>query len=141
VANLPLLPPAPIVDASGAPNAQMLQYWQQFSNQIAANIEAVANAQTSANGAGATAQDALNVANANLDQATADGLYVHQDATPPWVDPTGTLSRATFSTYTAPTISNPPTQAEVQDIANAAQSMSQHLAALIADLRSNNALT
>lgn len=48
-----------------------------------------------------------------------------------WSAATGTASKAAFATYTAPTISNPPTQAEVQAIANAVQAISQHIKALI----------
>lgn len=51
-----------------------------------------------------------------------------------WTLPTGTESRATFATYTAPTISNPPTQAEVQAIADHLQIISRHNFALINDL-------
>lgn len=55
--------------------------------------------------------------------------------------PTGTLARATFATYAAPTISNPPTQAEVQAIADALQVVSQTLAALITDMEANGNLS
>lgn len=54
---------------------------------------------------------------------------------PGWDAPTGTLERTTFATYTAPVISNPPTQAEVQAIANALQNVSRRLAALISDTK------
>lgn len=52
-----------------------------------------------------------------------------------WEAPTGTVERDTFATYTAPVISNPPTQAEVQAIANHLQLISRHLAALILDTK------
>lgn len=55
--------------------------------------------------------------------------------------PTGTLSRATFATYTAPVITPVPTQAEVQDIADALQAVSQTLAALITDMEANGNLS
>lgn len=55
--------------------------------------------------------------------------------------PTGTLSRTTFATYTAPTISAPPTQAEVQALANAVQTLSRTLAALITDMQANGNLS
>lgn len=55
--------------------------------------------------------------------------------------PTGTLSRASFATYSAPVISNPPTQAEVQAVADALQVVSRTLAALITDLEANGNLT
>lgn len=52
-----------------------------------------------------------------------------------WDTPTGTLERTTFATYTAPTITNPPTQAEVQAIANHLQVLSRRLAALVSDTK------
>lgn len=55
--------------------------------------------------------------------------------------PTGTLSRATFATYTAPVITSAPTQAEVQAIADALQAVSQTLAALITDMEANGNLS
>lgn len=55
--------------------------------------------------------------------------------------PTGSTSRATFAAYSAPVISNPPTQAEVQAIANALQTIMQRVAALITDLKNNGNLS
>lgn len=51
-----------------------------------------------------------------------------------WGVPTATLLRAILAEYTAATISNPPTQAEVQAIANQLQITTRTLAALINDL-------
>lgn len=67
--------------------------------------------------------------------------FVRQDQTSAWADATGTLERTTFATYTAAVISNPPTQAEVQAVANALQNVSRRLAGVINDLRANGALT
>lgn len=67
--------------------------------------------------------------------------FVRQDQTTAWVDATGTLSRATFAAYAGQTVSNPPTQAEVQAIDDHVKVLSQRLAALINDLRSIGALT
>ena len=53
---------------------------------------------------------------------------------PGWALPTGTVQRTTYASYTAASISNPPTQAQVQALANAVQDVSRVLAALIADL-------
>jgi hypothetical protein len=50
-----------------------------------------------------------------------------------WTAPTGTSERTTYATYTAPTITNPPTQAEVQAIATHVQLLSRRLRALIED--------
>jgi hypothetical protein len=52
-----------------------------------------------------------------------------------WADPAGTLDRSGFTAYNGQTISNPPTQAEVQAIDDAVVASSQHLAALITDLK------
>lgn len=98
-------------------------------------------AQTAATTAGATAAAAQTTANSKLDQATADTLYVKDSVGPSFAAASGTADRTTFATYAAPTISNPPTQTEVQNIANATQAASQHLKAVIDDLRANKALT
>lgn len=76
-----------------------------------------------------------------LNRATGDGRYVRQSVGAVWASPSGTADRTTYSTYTAPTISNPPTQAEVQAIANHLQVLSQHMKAMTDDLRTNKALT
>lgn len=47
-----------------------------------------------------------------------------------WVTPTGTATKGTGATYTAPSISNPPTQAEVQAMADALQLATRHIKAL-----------
>lgn len=47
-----------------------------------------------------------------------------------WAADTGTADKAAHATYTAPTISNPPTQAEVQAIANALQTATRQIKAL-----------
>lgn len=52
-----------------------------------------------------------------------------------WATPTGTLDRGAFAAYNGQTISNPPTQAEVQALDDAVVLASQHLAALITDLK------
>ena len=62
------------------------------------------------------------------------GNYVGRVVSSAWALPTGTAERTTFATYTAPTISALPTQAEVQALANEVQSLSRHLKALIDDL-------
>lgn len=50
--------------------------------------------------------------------------------------PTGTAERTAFATYTAPAISNPPTQAQVQALADHVQILSRRLKAIIDDNRS-----
>ena len=61
----------------------------------------------------------------------ADGRYVGQNGT----------SAPSYSAYTAPTISNPPTQAEVQSVANALQTASAALASVISKLHSIGAFS
>lgn len=51
-----------------------------------------------------------------------------------WSADSGTAKRSANTTYSAPTISNPPTQAEVQAMANALQDTTQALKALKDDL-------
>lgn len=51
-----------------------------------------------------------------------------------WAADTGTSKKTANATYTAPTISNPPTQAEVQAIADKLQDVSRTMKALKADL-------
>lgn len=48
-----------------------------------------------------------------------------------WTACTGTALKGGLATYTAPTISNPPTQAEVQAVANAVQTVSRAVKAII----------
>lgn len=68
------------------------------------------------------------------------GDFVGTVTTSGWASPTGTADRTTFSTYSAPTISASPTQAEVQAIADAVQVHSQRLKALIDDLKANGTI-
>jgi hypothetical protein len=65
----------------------------------------------------------------------APDTYVRRGLMSGWANATGTAARTAFATYTAPTISNPPTQAEVQAIANHVQILSQHMKAVIDDLK------
>jgi hypothetical protein len=74
-------------------------------------------------------------------RADADARYVRQDQTGAWANPSGTLTRTTFAAYAGQTVSNPPTQAEVQAIDDHVKVLSERLAALITDLRTINALT
>lgn len=78
---------------------------------------------------------------ARVDDLEAAGPYVEQDQTAAWADATGTESRATFAAYAGQTISNPPTQLEVQAIDDHVKAISQRLAALVNDLRDIGALS
>lgn len=51
-----------------------------------------------------------------------------------WTAPSGTLSRATFAAYAGQTVSNPPTQAQVQAIDDHVKLLSQRVAAALTDL-------
>ncbi len=57
-----------------------------------------------------------------------------------WGTPTSTLARTTFATYAGQTITNPPTQTEVQNIDDHVKILSQRLAALISDLKTGHQL-
>lgn len=81
-------------------------------------------------------------ANSNLITGGTDGQltskliseYLSTDNTSVYGLPTSTLARTTFATYAGQTISNPPTQAEVQALDNAVVIVSQRLGAVITDL-------
>lgn len=66
---------------------------------------------------------------------------VEKDQGPAWTDATGTPARTALASYAGQTVSNPPTQAEVQALDNAAKAISQHVVAIINDLKANGALT
>lgn len=78
--------------------------------------------------------------NAGLSVAGGDlgplfAAKVDKDTSTGWGNVTGTKSKAVFATYAAPVVSNPPTQAEMQALANHAQLLSQHLAAALDALK------
>ena len=97
-----------------------------------------AAAQSTADGATASAASAQGTANAALALANT---AVQQNVGSAWAPTSGTDSRGLFTTYVGQTISNPPTQAEVQGIDNHVVALSQHMKALIDDLSANGALT
>lgn len=78
---------------------------------------------------------------ARIDAFEVLAPFVRQDQTAAWADATGTLARTTFATFAGQTITNPPTQAEVEAIDDHLVIISQRLAALINDLRAISALT
>lgn len=57
-----------------------------------------------------------------------------------WGTPTGTLTRTAFATYTGQTVSNPPTQAEVQAIDDYLKLLSERSAAVVYDLKTGHQL-
>ena len=90
-------------------------------------------------------QDTQDLSLASLDMRVAaiETLepFVRQDQGAAWTAATGTASRSALASYGGQTVSNPPTQAEVQAIDNAAKAMSQALVALITDLKANGSLS
>lgn len=160
--------PFAMVDKNGMATGQYQIAWQQAFQKAVANAvaaaqaaTAAANAQTSANGAQGTANGAVTAASAA--QTTANGALglattaVQQKVGPTWANATGTADRTALAAFTGTstgpfTVSNPPTQAEVQAIGDALVSavsalstalvaVSQHEVALINDLYANKALT
>lgn len=78
---------------------------------------------------------------ARLDVFEALDPFVRQDQTPAWTDASGTAARTALASYAGQTVSNPPTQAEMQALDDAVKAISQHLVALINDLKSVSVLT
>jgi hypothetical protein len=69
------------------------------------------------------------------------GAVVLRDKTAEWAAATGTESRAALASYAGQTVSNPPTQAQMQATDDAVKAHSQRLVALINDLKANGTLT
>lgn len=80
----------------------------------------------------ATATTGINLATGKV--LSVNGTQVLGARITGWAADTGTDKRTANATYTSPTISNPPTQAEVQAIADALQNLSRTQKALKADL-------
>ena len=119
----------------------------QISNSTAAGRAALTGLDASTGlveqtGATAFAKRALGVAAGTSvpTRADADARYVLRDFGAAWTAWTGTASRATAATYTAPAISVLYTQSEVQAIADGLQAVSRAMMALIDDLKANGAL-
>lgn len=120
---------APIVDVqTGRITPYFQRFWQNLSftattgaNQ-SSDIAAIQSEITTINGQ-------ITAINTSLSGKVAKATFT------PWVTATGTAERTTFATYTAPTISSSPTQAEVQAIADHVQILSRRMKALIDDLK------
>jgi hypothetical protein len=132
---------AGIADSEGRPTPLFMRYFNDvlarvetaFGGIIDALNQAEA-AQQSADTAQGSADQAQLTADGKLSKTDADGYYVAQDDTPPWGTPAGPIARDAFTTYTAPVLSTPPTQAELQALADALGQASQHFGALVTDL-------
>lgn len=132
----------PIVEpGSGIPTAQFVTWWNSLVKQSLAGLDSTTGL-VEQTGASSFAKRAIGTASAvsipTFQQC--EDRYVAQKATTAWATPTGTFDRTTFAAYAGQTVSNPPTQAQVQAIDDAVKLISQHLAALISDLRANGVL-
>lgn len=89
-----------------------------------------------------TALQAADVAlDTRIDAYDALAPFVQQDQTAAWTAATGTEARTALASYAGQTVSNPPTQVEVQALDDAVKAISQHLVALVNDLKANSTLT
>lgn len=71
----------------------------------------------------------------------APGTYVKKGQLTGWASPTGATSKATFASYTAPTVSAGYVQAEAQAMADHIEILSRRMAGLIADLKTLQVLS
>lgn len=143
--RLPRLPrDVTITEGTGRAALVFQRWWQSVVEKIEAAISAIeGNAADIAAATGDIASAAVSLASldSRIDAYDALAPFVRADKTPAWVNPTGTLARTTYAAATAFTVSNPPTQAEVQAIAAHVVILSQRLAAALTDLRANDTLT
>lgn len=76
-----------------------------------------------------------------LDAIEALQPFVRQDQGAAWAAATGTEARTALASYAGQTVSAAYVQAEAQATDDAVKAISQHVVALINDLKSNGALT
>jgi hypothetical protein len=132
------------VDNQGRLSVEAIRNLNDTFKAISDAVNGVISAQVAADAAQGTADGA--VTDASAAQQTADSAYaladgkVAKSAGPAWTVPVGALAR-TYTGYVAGAISNPPTQSEVQSIANALQALSEAMVAVLTDLQDNEALT
>lgn len=137
-----------ITDAQGRPTPLFMRYFNDTLKTIETTINGVVDAQNAADAAREaadtaqqTGETAQQTADGKISQDDADKLYVSRDATPTWMPATGDADRGSFAVYQAPTVTDPPTAAQVQDLANATQTMHRHMKALLDDLIANSTVT
>lgn len=106
----------------------------------ASAAEAAAVADQKAADAAAAAEAAQTTADGKIDQATADGRYVRQDVGPAFAAMTGTAARTALATLSGYSVSDPPTKAEVDVLAQYVVDLSQRVKALLDDLKANGVL-
>lgn len=133
-----------IVDANGRVTIAFQKWWQTLveTNEkqegiqdgliadLTAAVAAIVDAQAAADAAQAAADAAQTDVNA-IDLTP----YVLKNQSPAWDSPTGTVARTTFAAYAGQTVSNPPTQAEMQAIDDHLVVLSRRVAALVTDLK------
>lgn len=147
MSRLPRLPlRVALVEKAGVATVRFQQWWQSFAEQIeeqdATQDTLIADLETAVADIAAAQADII-AAQAAADAAQADvtavegdlANYVLKNQTAAWGAPTGTLSRAVYASYAGQTVSNPPTQAEMQALDDAVKAMSQAVVGLITDLK------
>lgn len=164
--KLPRLQRLVAIVEAGKPSLVFHQWWQKVSETLEGAIDDLASAVLDVEATQdalavtqtelATTQGELATAVADIAAAQAALVVVQdditglnatvldavlKDQTAAWATPTGTFARTTFAAYAGQTVSNPPTQAEMQALDDALKANSQRLAALISDLRGNGVLT
>lgn len=121
------------------------RYWNDAMASIEKNINDISSVIGLADGAQSTADTAL--ANAATAQSAATAANTNantrvlKSAGPAFTNATGTAARTAYASYAGQTISVVPTQAQVQQIDDAVVALSQHVVAVINDLKNNQALT
>jgi hypothetical protein len=113
-------------------------------NRVTAAEGAVVAVQDSVDAVAEDVEDqALSLASLDtrIDHFEALEPFVRQDQGAAWTAPAATVSRAAVPAYVAPTITNPPTQAEVQAIATQLAALTSAVAGIVTDLQGNGALT
>jgi hypothetical protein len=139
---------SPIVDERGRPTPDFILCFSQLITNAAnavlnsiGSLKSTGSLEQQPDGTVVTRPVDTGTGDSLLTQDAGDSRYVNENVGPAWTAPTGTPSRATFVTYPGQTVSNPPTQAEVQAIDDHLKILSQRLKALIDDLQANNSLT
>ena len=149
----------PLVDREGRATNEFIRRLGDVFKTITDAVNGIITAQNAADAAAAdaaAAQGAADGAQTTADQgvtdaataqATADAAQalaataVQQDVGLPWIDATGTASRALYTSYAGQTVSAAYVQAEAQVTDNAVKALSQGFVALVNDLKANGVLT
>lgn len=83
----------------------------------------------------------LTTLDTRIDVFEALAPFVRQDQGAAWTAASGTEARTALASYAGQTVSNPPTQVEMQALDDAVKAISQHLVAFINDAKGNGTLT